>query len=249
MKITVITACRNAEATIQKTIDSVTGQTWPSIEHIVIDGASTDATVLLLQKNKTKIAYCISEPDNGVYQAMNKGLALATGDIIAFLNADDVYSNARVLETVANTMQAQNLDALFGDVEFFHASNPGKVVRIYNSGHFNPSRIAWGWMPAHPALFVRRSIYERFGFFKEDFRIAGDYEWVARIFKNGQIKSQHLASVLVRMQTGGLSTSGLRASYLLNKEIIRACRQNAIETNWLMILSKYFYKVRELLHV
>ena len=248
MKISIITACRNAEATIQKTIDSVAGQTWPSIEHIVIDGASTDLTVFLLQKNKTKLAHCISEPDNGVYQAMNKGLALSTGDIVAFLNADDLYSNARVLETVANTMQEQNLDALYGDVEFFHASNSAKVVRIYNSGHFNPSRIAWGWMPAHPALFVRRSIYDRFGFFKEDYRIAGDYEWVARIFKNGQINSRHLASVLVRMQTGGLSTSGLRASYLLNREIIRACRQNGIETNWLMILSKYFYKVRELFH-
>ena len=249
MKITVITVCYNSEATLQKAIDSVASQTWPSIEHIVIDGASRDATLSILASNESKIACLISEPDSGVYDAMNKGLQRATGDIIAFLNSDDVYSDFHVLETVANAMQAQGLDALYGDVEFFHASAPAKVVRTYDSGRFRASRIAWGWMPAHPALFVRRSIYERFGYFREDYRIAGDYEFVARIFKNDQIKSSHLASVLVRMQTGGLSTAGLRATYLLNKEILRACRENGIYSNWLMVLSKYFFKLRELFHV
>jgi glycosyltransferase involved in cell wall biosynthesis len=248
MKITVITVCYNSEATIQKAIDSVASQTWPSIEHIVIDGASSDGTLAILERNCSKIACLVSEPDTGVYNAMNKGLKIATGDFIAFLNSDDVYSNAHALETVAITMQEQKLDALYGDVEFFHAGAPDKVVRTYDSGRFNPSRIAWGWMPAHPALFVRRDIYERFGHFREDYRIAGDYEFVARIFKNGQIKSTHLGRVLVRMQTGGLSTAGLRATYLLNKEILQACRQNGIATNWLMVLSKYFFKLRELFH-
>ena len=248
MKITVITVCYNSEATIQKTIDSIAAQKGPSIEHIVIDGASRDGTLAILRRNRSKIAHLVSEPDRGVYEAMNKGLKLATGDIIAFLNSDDVYSDAHVLETVANSMQEQKLDALYGDVEFFHASAPDKVVRTYDSGRFNPSRIAWGWMPAHPALFVRRSIYERFGHFREDYRIAGDYEFVARIFKNDQIKSSHVARVLVRMQTGGLSTAGLWANYLLNKEILRACRENGIATNWLMVLSKYFFKLRELFH-
>jgi glycosyltransferase involved in cell wall biosynthesis len=248
MKITVITVCYNSEATIQKAIDSVAQQSWPSIEHIVIDGASRDTTLAILACNKSKIACLVSEPDSGVYGAMNKGLQRANGDIIAFLNSDDVYSDAHVLETVANTMKEHGLDALYGNVEFFHANAPDKVVRTYDSGRFNPSRIAWGWMPAHPALFVRRDIYERFGHFREDYRIAGDYEFVARIFKDGQIKSSHLARVLVRMQTGGLSTAGLRATYLLNKEILRACRQNGIASNWLMVLSKYFFKLREVLH-
>lgn len=246
MKLSVITVCYNSETTIQKAIDSVAEQSWPDIEHIVIDGASRDTTVEIVQRNITKIAHFLSEPDTGVYQAMNKGLRLATGDIIAFLNSDDVYSDTHVLETVVNTMQERNLDALYGDVEFFHASAPDKVVRTYDSGRFNPSRIAWGWMPAHPALFVRSSVYERFGHFREDYRIAGDYEFVARIFKNDQIKSSHVARVLVRMQTGGLSTAGLRATYFLNKEILRACRQNGIASNWLMVLSKYFFKLREL---
>jgi glycosyltransferase involved in cell wall biosynthesis len=249
MKFSVITVCFNSESSIQKAIDSVAGQSWPAIEHIVIDGASRDATVGIIQRNLHKIAHFVSEPDTGVYQAMNKGLKLATGDVIAFLNSDDVYQDAKVLETVARTMQDQGLDALYGDVEFFNAAAPEKTVRTYDSGRFSPSRIAWGWMPAHPALFVRRSIYEQFGFFQEDYRIAGDYEFVARIFKNGNLKSIHFSRVLVRMQTGGLSTAGLRATYLLNKEILRACRQNGITSNWLMVLSKYFFKVRELFHV
>ena len=248
MKLTVITVCYNSEASIQRTLDSVAGQTWPSIEHIVIDGASNDATLAILERNRSKIACLISEPDSGVYQAMNKGLQRATGDIIAFLNSDDVYSDPEVLETIAGVMRTQQLDAVYGDVEFFHAGKPDKVVRRYFSGRFTPARIAWGWMPAHPALFIRRSVYERFGHFREDYQIAGDYEFVARIFKDGQLRSRHLAHVLVRMQTGGLSTSGIRATYFLNKEILRACRQNGIATNWLMVLSKYFFKLRELFH-
>jgi glycosyltransferase involved in cell wall biosynthesis len=249
MNLSVITVCYNSETTIQKAIDSVAEQSWSEVEHIVIDGASRDTTVEIIQRNITKIAHFISEPDSGVYQAMNKGLRLATGDVIAFLNSDDVYINARVVETVMHTIQQQSLDALYGDVEFFNAGAPEKVVRTYDSGRFNPSRIAWGWMPAHPALFVRRDVYERFGYFREDYRIAGDYEFVARIFKNGQIKSKHLPQVLVRMQTGGLSTAGLKATYLLNKEILHACRENGIASNWLMVLSKYFFKLRELFHV
>lgn len=248
MKISVITVCFNSEANIQKTIDSVASQTWSNIEHIVIDGASRDATVAIIQRNLHRIAHFISEPDSGVYHAMNKGLRLASGDVIAFLNSDDFYHDSKVLETVADDMQSQDLDALYGNVEFFNAGTPEKTIRTYDSGRFSPSRIAWGWMPAHPALFVRRSIYQRFGPFREDYRIAGDYEFVARIFKDGQLKGKHLPRVLVRMQTGGLSTSGLRATYLLNKEILRACRQNGIPSNWLMVLSKYFYKVREFFH-
>lgn len=249
MKISVVTVCYNSEATIQKAIDSVASQSWSDIEHIVIDGASRDATVSIIQRNARAIAHFVSEPDTGVYAAMNKGLKLATGDIVAFLNSDDVYSHPGVLEAVARTMQAECLDALYGDISFFHGHNPDKVVRIYNSGRFTPERLAWGWMPAHPALFIRREVYERFGYFREDFRIAGDYEFITRVFKSGQMKSRHVAQVWVRMQTGGLSTVGLVATYRLNKEIMRACRINGISTNWLKLLSKYFFKIPEFFHV
>jgi len=248
MKISVITVCFNSQATLQKAIDSVASQRGVEVEHIVIDGGSHDATVDIIQRNAKRLAHFVSEPDNGVYHAMNKGLKLATGEIIAFLNSDDVYSHPKVLELVSRRMQEEALDALYGNVEFFHPGNPDRVVRTYDSGRFRPSRIGWGWMPAHPALFVRQSIYQRFGHFREDYKIAGDYEFVARIFKDRQMKSAHVDQVLVRMQTGGLSTAGLRATYLLNREILQACRENGIRSNWFMVLSKYFLKLRELIH-
>jgi glycosyltransferase involved in cell wall biosynthesis len=245
MKVSVITACYNSEATIQKAIDSVAGQTWPSIEHIVIDGSSKDATVEVVNRNLSRIAYFVSEPDSGVYQAMNKGLERATGDVIAFLNSDDVYINSQAIKSAVTVLEEENLDAVYGNVEFFHPSKPDKVVRTYDSGRFNPDRMGWGWMPAHPALFIRRQVYEQSGYFKEDYQIAGDYEFIVRAFKAGKLKSRHIPEVLVRMQTGGLSTAGLSATFQLNKEMLRACRQNGISSNWLMLLSKYFYKVRE----
>lgn len=249
MKVSVITVCYNSQASLQKALDSVALQTWPDIEHIVIDGASSDATPAIIQRNASRIAYFVSEPDTGVYQAMNKGLKQATGDVIAFLNSDDVYQDDRVLELVVNTMQDQGLDALYGNVDFFNSAAPERTVRTYDSGRFSPARIAWGWMPAHPALFLSRRIYQDFGYFREDYQIAGDYEFVARIFKDGKLRSIHLAQTLVRMQIGGLSTAGLHATYVLNKEILRACRQNGINSNWLMVLSKYFFKFRELLRI
>jgi len=246
MRVSVITVCFNSAATIENTLRSVANQTWSDIEHIVVDGASTDATLTILNQYKARLGKLVSEPDKGVYDAMNKGVGLATGDVIAFLNADDVYKDDSVIERVVQQMQTDRLDALYGNVEFFHPGRPLQVVRTYDSGRFNPKRLGWGWMPAHPALFVRRRVFEHHGKFSEGYRIAGDFEFVARIFKSGKLKYKHLAEVLVRMQTGGLSTSGLKATYLLNSEILRACRQNGIRTNWLMILSKYFFKVREL---
>lgn len=248
MKISVITVCFNSEATLQKAIDSVASQSGVDIEHIVIDGGSRDATVDIIRRNAQRLSSWISEPDKGVYQAMNKGLQRARGDVIAFLNSDDVYSDSQVLEQVTRTMEVQGLDAVYGDVAFFRANAPDTVVRVYDSGRFSPARIGWGWMPAHPALFVRREVYLRYGFFREEYRIAGDYEFVARIFKDGSLKSLHVQQVMVRMQSGGLSTAGLRATYLLNREILRACRDNGIRSNWPMLLSKYFFKLRELIH-
>ena len=246
MRVSVITACFNSAATIADTLRSVACQTWADIEHIVIDGASTDATLTILNQHKAQLCKLISEPDKGVYEAMNKGLALATGEVIAFLNADDVYKDDCVVERVVQCMQKEHLDALYGNVEFFHPGVPLRVVRIYDSGQFNPARLGWGWMPAHPALFVRHEVFDQYGVFNESYRIGGDFEFVARIFKSGNLLHKHMPEVLVRMQTGGLSTSGLKASYRLNEEVIRACRENGIHTNWLMVLSKYFFKIREL---
>lgn len=245
MKLSIITVCYNCADTIAATLASVVTQTHPSIEHIVIDGGSTDATLQQIRQHGQHISTLVSEPDRGIYDAMNKGLERATGDVVAFLNADDRYANTHVLAGIAAQMQSENLDALMGDVAFFRAEAPEQSVRRYSSSHFKPDRLAWGWMPSHPALFVRRKIYERVGPFRTDFKIAGDYEWIARAFKDGQVRYQYTNEILVRMQMGGVSTRGWRNTLLLNQEVLRACRDNGISTNWFKILSKYPRKLLE----
>ena len=163
MKITIVTVAYNAASTVASTIHSVAVQTYSDLEHIVIDGASQDKTVEIARQSSGRIARLVSEPDLGVYDAMNKGLMLASGDVIGFLNADDVYAGPAVLSRVMTVMEAERLDALLGDVEFFRPEHPTRTVRRYRSARFTPDRIAWGWMPAHPALFLRRHVYERFG--------------------------------------------------------------------------------------
>jgi glycosyltransferase involved in cell wall biosynthesis len=247
MKVSVVTVSRNSAVTLPDTLRSVATQSHPNVEHIVIDGASTDATCEVVKRYGTHVAKFLSEPDRGIYDAMNKGLAMATGDIVGFLNADDRYAEEHVLERVVRAMDKDNLDALFGDVAFFRADDPQRVVRRYRSDRFHPRRLAWGWMPAHPALFMRRSVYQRVGPFRTDYRIAGDFELIARVFKDEKIRYRHLAEVLVMMRTGGVSTSGWRNTLILNQEVLRACRENGIPTNLLKILSKYPAKFLEYL--
>lgn len=247
MKISVITVCFNAVNTIADTLESVATQTQPDIEHIVVDGASTDGTLDVVKRYK-HVFKMISEPDHGIYDAMNKGLDLATGEVIGFLNADDIYADSGVLERVSATMAREDLDALFGDAEFVSSTRPNRPLRRYHSKHFSPKRIAWGWMPAHPTLFLNRDVYERFGKFRIDYRIAGDFELVARMFHGGTLSYRHTPEVLVRMRTGGVSTGGWRNTLLLNREVLRACRENGIPTNLLKILSKYPEKLLEFLY-
>ena len=247
MKISVITVCYNSATTLIGTLDSVSAQTHPTVEHIVVDGASKDNTKEVMSRHGRHVARFVSEPDNGIYHAMNKGLALATGEVIGFLNADDVYADKGVLAHVGEVMARDNLDALFGDVEFVSANDPLHVVRRYRSNNFRPDRIGWGWMPAHPTLFLRRRIFERNGSFHTDYRIAGDFELVARIFHDANLRYRYLPEVMVRMRTGGISTGGWRNTLLLNREVLRACRENGIHTNILKVMSKYPAKLIEFL--
>jgi glycosyltransferase involved in cell wall biosynthesis len=248
MKVSVITVCYNSARTLERALQSVAEQDWPAVEHIVIDGASTDKTKEILERFQSRLAYLVSEPDKGIYDAMNKGLAHATGDIICFLNADDHYASTNVLSMVASQMRDDNLDALMGDVEFFHEGNISRTVRRYRSDRFHPRRLAWGWMPAHPALFLRKEVVQRVGWFKTDYRIAGDFEFIVRAFHGHLLRYRHFPDVFVRMQTGGVSTAGWRAKIRLNQEVLRACRENGLHTNLLKILSKYPLKLMELLH-
>lgn len=223
------------------------GQTYFDVEHIVIDGASTDGTMEIVERHRRNLAKVVSERDHGIYDAMNKGIVAASGEIVGFLNADDVYANADVLSKVAAVMRRDGLDAVYGDVAFYRPGDQGKPLRRYRSSNFSPERIAWGWMPAHPALFVKRSVFERVGPFRADYRIAGDFEFVARAFRRGGLRFRHIPEVLVRMRTGGASTGGWRSTILLNREVLRACHENGIKTNIFMILSKYPLKLIEFL--
>ena len=245
MKISIVTVSFNSATTIARTLQSVALQTWPDVEHIVIDGASIDGTMAVIDRYRAGLAKVVCEPDAGIYDAMNKGVALATGEVVAFLNADDFYKDTGVLARVAGSMQAGQLDALYGDVEFFRSGQQGKVIRRYNSGRFSAGRLGWGWMPAHPALFVRRALFERYGAFSADYRIAGDFEFVARVFKQTALRHRHLPESLVRMQMGGASTSGWRATLQLNREMMRACQSNNISTNWVKLLLRYPLKALE----
>ncbi len=246
LKLSIITVAYNSERTIKDTLVSVGKQSHADVEHIVIDGGSTDATCALVRAHGWRVSHLVSEPDRGIYDAMNKGLAHATGDVVGFLNSDDCYSTDDVLARVARAMaQDAALDAVWGDVAFVDPARPLRPVRRYRSGRFQPALLAWGWMPAHPAMFVRRSVFEQVGNFRTDFRIAGDYEWVVRAFAGGSRRFLHLDDVLVRMRTGGVSTGGWRNTLLLNQEVLRACRDNGIRTHWLKILSKYPAKMLE----
>lgn len=245
LKISVITVCLNSAGSISDTLRSVSDQTYADVEHVIIDGGSRDDTVKLVHTLGRRGNVIVSEPDKGIYDAMNKGLRLATGDVIAFLNADDKYAANDVLTRVGMLMQHFDLDALYGDAEFVSPAQLEKPVRRYRSSRFAPERIAWGWMPAHPALFLKRHVFEKYGDFRADYRIAGDFELIARVFHQGDLGCLYIPEVFVRMRTGGISTSGFRNTLLLNQEVLRACRENGIKSNWLKILSKYPLKFLE----
>ncbi len=247
MKISVITVCYNSAKTLERTLLSVVEQDYQDFEHIVIDGGSSDGSADILANYRTGLAHLMSEPDHGIYDAMNKGLVLARGEVICFLNADDHYASPKVLSQVARKMQAQKLDALMGDVGYFHERSPERIVRRYRSDRFTPERLSWGWMPAHPALFLNKNVVQRVGKFRTDYRIAGDFEFIVRAFHGHDLRYEHIPEVLVLMQTGGASTGGWRSKMLLNREVLRACRENGLQTHMLKILSKYPAKLMEIM--
>jgi len=244
VQISIITATYNASATIADCLASVNVQTVPA-EHIIIDGASTDNTLDIVREISPH-ARILSESDNGIYDAMNKGIRLSTGDIIGILNSDDFYAGPLVIEKVTALFRESGVDALFADLVYVRPDKLDRVVRYYSGAGFTPDKFAWGWMPPHPTFFVRRELYERYGSFRTDYRIAADYELTARFLARHRVRYVYLPEVIVRMRTGGVSTRNLRSNLILNREILRACAENGIPTNMLKVYSKYFRKVTQL---
>ncbi len=247
MKISIITVAYNAAKTIGEAIESVWTQDYHDVEYIVIDGNSSDGTVEVIRSNKDKITQWLSEPDKGIYDAMNKGIAMATGEVVGMLNADDFYASLRVLSKVMREFKDPRVDAVFGDIVFQSKDNLEKTVRTYSSKRWHPGKFAWGYMPAHPSFFVRRKYYDDLGMFKTDYQIAADYELLIRFLYVHQLKYRYIPEKLVKMRTGGASTRNLRSNIILNREIIRGCRENGVRTNVAMVYSKYFRKIFELI--
>lgn len=245
MKISIITIVFNGEATIARAIESVLSQKNVEIEYIVIDGLSKDKTLEVIAPYAKQVTHLVSERDEGIYDAMNKGIRLATGDVVGLLNADDFYANPMVLSTVLQQFSDPLVDAVYGDLEYFRVKNPNKVARVYRSQYFHSGQLSRGLMPAHPTLFLRKNVYEKFGEFDPSYKIAGDFEFMIRIFKDGLINAVYLPLRMVKMQMGGISTGGFRSTLLLLKENMRACRQNGIPTNYLRLLSRYPAKLLE----
>lgn len=246
MKISIITVCYNSEATIRDTIESVLAQSHPDVEHIIVDGASTDGTLQVIDEYRGRIAKVISEPDRGLYDAMNKGVQAASGDVIGILNSDDFLEDEHVVAHVADCFtEHAAVDMVFGDVVFVEPHDLNVVFRYYSSAHFRPWKLRFGWMPPHPATFVRKEAYDRCGLYSLRYKIAADYEMFVRWLLKHKLRYRRIDRVMVRMRAGGVSTSGLKSSLLLNREIVGACRLNGVYTNLGLVLTKLPFKVLE----
>jgi len=238
MKISIITVVRNGKETIQDAINSILNQTYSDIEYIIIDGTSQDGTIEIIQSYSDKIAKFISEPDNGLYDAMNKGIALATGDIIGILNSDDFYIDEHVIQKVVDRFESLHVDSLFADLVYVKSNNLEKTVRYYDSSKFHPSKFAYGWMPAHPTFFVRREVYKKYGSFRTDLKIAADFDILIRFLYTHSISYHYMKEVIIKMRLGGVSTS-FNSIWINNLEVLKVCKDNGIKTNIFKILSKY----------
>jgi glycosyltransferase involved in cell wall biosynthesis len=249
LKVSIITVCFNSEKTIRDTIDSVISQNYPLIEYIIIDGGSTDQTMSIIREYEDKVSIIVSEADRGIYDAMNKGIALASGQIIGMLNSDDVYISRNVVSELMDKMQSENADSVFADLVIVDPDNLDKILRYYDSSFFSPQKFRFGWMPAHPTFFVKKSLYDKVGPYSLDYKISADYEMLIRLLWVHRVSYAYLQKPVVRMRYGGASTANLSRNVLLNKEIVQACRANGISTNLFLVLLKIPAKLLGLLRI
>lgn len=236
MKVTVITVTFNSAKTIVDTLESVAAQSHPSIEHIVVDGGSRDGTVDLVAAHGAHVARVISEPDDGIYDAMNKGIALATGDVIGCINSDDFYASTEAIAKVAAAFAHPAVDAVYGDLCYVRQEDTSRVVRYWRSSVFLPGLFNRGWCPPHPTLFLRRGVYERCGVFDLQYRIAADVELMARLFEVHRINAVYLNEILVTMRMGGTTNSSLRNIFRQNREIWHALKAHRLDPSLLAFI-------------
>jgi glycosyltransferase len=246
LKISIITAVFNNKRHIGDCIKSVLAQTYPDIEQIIIDGGSTDGTLEVIRRlasNGSRITKFISGPDKGIYDALNKGIRLATGDVIGFLHADDIYADASVIGKVASAMGQSKADSCYGDLLYVDKDNTERIIRYWKSRPFEKGLFKKGWMPPHPTFFVRKKIYDRYGFFNTDFKIASDYELMLRFLEKEKISTWYIPEVLIKMRTGGMSNRSLKNIIIKTAEDHKAWKVNHLQNKFYTIPFKNLSKI------
>lgn len=245
MKFSIVTVCYNAASTIEETIKSVLSQSFTNFEYIVVDGGSKDGTVQILEKYKDRIRY-ISERDKGIYDAMNKGVAMAKGELIGIIGADDFYPDTEVLTKVAAAFSKKDTDSAYGDVKFVDPNDTSKVVRFWKEENYNKQNWLKGWMPPHITFYLKKSAYDSFGVYTTDFTCAGDYELMLRMLYKNDLTSQYIPATLMTMRAGGTSNASLKHRYVANMEDRRAWKINDLTPKWYTLWWKPISKIGQL---
>ncbi|RRS30905.1 MAG: family 2 glycosyl transferase [Epsilonproteobacteria bacterium (ex Lamellibrachia satsuma)] len=228
MKISIITSVYNNKETIAEAIESVLSQTYDNIEYIVVDGASADGTMDVIKQYADKITTFVSEPDNGIYDGLNKGVALATGDVVGFLHSDDLFEDEHVVAKIAEAFQESKADSIYGDLTYVSKEDTSKVVRFWKSGIFSINKLKRGWMPPHPTFYVKREVYEKYGAFDTSFKIAADYDSILRFLGKEKISTHYIPEVLIKMRVGGASNKSLKNLIQKSREDLRAMKNNGV---------------------
>lgn len=244
MKISIITATYNSNRFIEDCLKSVREQTYRDIEHIVIDGGSTDGTLDVLRKYETGITKIVSEKDNSVYEAMNKGLALATGQVIGFLHSDDLYTDSRSIEHIMTAFDDHGTDTVYGDLIYVDRCNVDKIIRHWTAGPLDGDKLRWGWTPPHPAFFVKKELYDKYGYFDTTYKIASDYDMTLRLLHKHQVTTHHLNEVIVKMRVGGISNCSIWHIIKKMKEDYAISR--SYNFSCLTVLTKNLIKIPQL---
>lgn len=247
MKISIITVTFNSAETLEQTILSVINQSYKNIEYIVIDGNSTDATLSIIEKYKSQISKIVSEKDNGLYDALNKGIELATGEVIGILHSDDFYTNTNVLQLYADTFLKTKSDAVYSDLYYVDKINTDKIVRKWNSGEYKANSFLYGWMPPHPTFFVKAECYKKYGKFNLNFKSAADYELMLRFIHKQKIKLDYLQNFSVKMRVGGKSNESVKNRVNANLEDRKAWELNGIKPYFFTLVLKPLRKITQYL--
>jgi len=243
LKVSVITAVFNGAKTIQDCIKSVSGQIYPNIEHIIIDGGSTDGTLEVIKRYTEKRVNIVSEPDNGIYDALNKGIRQASGEVIGLLYSDDFYAHDRVIEKVADIFMKYNIDSCYGDLQYVDKNNPDKVIRYWKSSQYRHGKFKYGWMPPHSTFFVKKEIYNKYGYFNTNFKIAADYELMLRFLEKHKISTYYTPEVFIKMRIGGTSNRNIKNLIIKSNEDYRAWKVNNLNGGFYTILLKNLCKI------